>query len=358
MVNAARSHVAHYTALITFVVIVFTSFYPFTGWAYSGRPLFEFLGYPLPYYFRVFDNAVNFIVYLPLGFALALTCRPRILGWLLAVLLCALASLLVEFGQQFLPSRVSSNLDMLYNAAGGTLGATLAVSPLFRRLWHRIWRARQRYFRDETAADYAVVLIALWFVTQLDPSVPLFGVVVRPLGLPQPFVSPLENPMLFLLLVEAGSVMLHLLAVLLFVTAFLADRRYYARAVMLVMLLPWLLKMMTAGALLKPMALFEWISFNVMTGLSAGFLLVWLFTRFPPLVQAVVALLALAGTRVLAAMWPLTRSDEEMLSLFRWHYGHLANMNALIAFLSQLWPYAALATLLGLLWQSACQRKA
>lgn len=352
MANVSRSHVAHYTALITFVVIVFASFYPFTGWSYSGRPLLEFLGYPLPYYFRLFDNVVNFLVYVPLGFALSLTCLPRWWGWLRALLVSVVVSFGVEFGQQFLPYRVSSNLDMLYNLAGALVGASLAVSPLFRRLWHRVWQARQRYFRHESSADYAVVLVVLWFVTQLDPSIPLFGMVVRPLGLPQPFESPLSNPMLFLLLVEAGSVMLHLLAFLLFITAFLSARRYNARAVALALFLAGFLKVLTAGMLLKPMALFEWINLNVMTGLSAGLLLVWLATRFGQGVQACLALLALLCTRVLVFLWPLSRSDSEMLSLFRWHYGHLANMNALVAFLAQLWPYAALSTLLGLLWQS------
>ncbi|RQW26434.1 VanZ family protein [Rhodobacteraceae bacterium CH30] len=357
VVNARRSHVAQYTALITFVVIVFSSFYPFTGWAYSGRPLLEFLGYPLPYYFRLFDNAVNFLVYLPLGFALALSSRSRILSWLLALALSLLVSFSVEFGQQFLPMRVSSNLDMLYNMAGAFVGATLAVSPLFRRLWHRVWLKRQRYFRHENVADYAVVLIVVWFVTQLDPSVPLFGVVVRPIGLPQPFVSPMENPMLFLLLVEAGGVMLNLVAFLLFITTFLAARRYVARAITLALVLAWFLKVLAAGTLLKPMAFFEWINQYVMTGLSAGFLLVWLVTRFGQRVQAVVALLALLGTQVMVFLWPLARSDADMLSLFRWHYGHLANMNALVAFLAQLWPYAACLVLLGLLWQPVCREK-
>ncbi|MGL6069842.1 VanZ family protein [Craterilacuibacter sp.] len=353
MANAQRSHVAQYTALITFVVIVFSSFYPFTDWVYSGQPLLEFVSYPLPYYFRLFDNAVNFLIYLPLGFALALTCRHRLWGWLLAVVLSVLVSFLVEFGQQFLPMRVSSNLDMLYNMAGAVLGATLAVSPGFRRVWHSVWQRRQRYFRHESMADYAVVLIVVWFVTQLDPSIPLFGVVVRPIGLPQPFISPMANPMLFLLLVEAGGVMLNLTAFLLFITTFLASRRYTARAITIALVLAWFLKVLAAGTLLKPMAFFEWINQYVMTGLSAGFLLVWLVTRFGQKLQAVVALLALLGTQALVALWPLARSDADMLSLFRWHYGHLANMNALVAFLSQLWPYAACVVLAGLLWQSA-----
>lgn len=345
-----RAHIARYLALLMFVVIVFTSLYPFTGWSYSGRPLLEFLSYPLPYYFRLFDNVVNLLVYVPYGFALALSFRPRWLGWLLALLLSALTSFMVELGQEFLPERIASNLDILYNVAGAVIGATLAVSPLFRRAWHHIWRWRQRYFVANEPADYALALMAIWFITQLNPSVPLFGVVVMPLGLPQPFISPIANPALFLFMLEAGGAMLHLIATLLFVTSFLSKRRYIARSVATVIVLAGFLKMLAAGMLLKPFAFFEWINSNVLAGLGAGFLLVWLITRFGRGVQLVSALLAILATQLISALWPLSANERDMLALFRWNYGHLANMNALVDFLSHLWPLAATLCLVGALW--------
>lgn len=345
-----RAHIARYLALLLFVVIVFASLYPFTGWSYSGRPLLEFLFYPLPYYFRLFDNLANLVVYIPYGFGLALSFRPRWLGWITALLLSVLTSFTMEFIQQFLPERVASNLDMLYNVAGAFIGATLAVSPLFRHAWHHVWRWRQRYFVANEPADYALALMALWFLTQLNPSIPLFGVVVMPLGLPQPFISPLDNPALFLFLLEAGGAMLHLTATLLFVTSFLSKRRYIARSVTTVVVLAVFLKMLAAGMLLKPFAFFEWINSNVLAGLGAGFLLVWLLTRFGRGVQLVVALLALLATQVISALWPLSANELDMLTLFRWGYGHLANMNALVEFLSRLWPLAAALCLIGALW--------
>ena len=83
--RAAHSHVALYAAFVNAVVIFFLSLYPFTGWSYSGRPLFEFLSYPLPYYTRFFDNAANVIIYIPYGFSLALLYMPRWLSTLLAI---------------------------------------------------------------------------------------------------------------------------------------------------------------------------------------------------------------------------------------------------------------------------------
>ncbi|TCW28610.1 VanZ family protein [Gulbenkiania mobilis] len=346
------AHLPHYVALITFVVIVFTSFYPFTGWAYSGRPLLEFLTYAWPYYFRLFDNIVNYLVYVPYGFALALTLKPRWMGWLLALLLSTLTSFSVEFGQQFLPERVASNLDIAYNLAGAATGATLAISPLFRRVWHRVWQWRHRYFSPAAAADYGLVVLVVWFLTQLNPAVPLFGVVIYPGGLPQPYVSPLENPLLFLWLIEAGGAMLNLTATLLFATAFLRDRRYIARTILTVLVLAFFLKIVAAGMLLKPIAFFEWINPSVMAGLAAGLFLVWLFTRLASRGQAVGALAAVGAAQGVAALWPLAPEAGEALRYFRWSYGHLENMSALVEFLSRLWPWAATLCLIFFLWET------
>ncbi|KZE30282.1 VanZ family protein [Crenobacter luteus] len=338
---SSSSRLPAHVALLMLAVIVFTSFYPFSDWSYSGRPLFEFLFYPLPYYFRLFDNLVNCLIYIPYGFALALVPRRHWLGWLWALAAAGATSFCVEFGQQFLPTRVASNLDIAYNLAGALAGATLAVSPFTVRAWRHVRDWRAEWFAAGAPADYAVALVVLWFVTQLNPSVPIFGVVVRPIGLPQPFVSPLDNPVLFLFLLEAGGAMLHLIALLLFVTCFLRHRRYTARAVGGVILLALLLKLLAAGALLKPFAFFEWFDLNVMAGLSSGFLLVWAITRLGRITQTLCALLALVASQMVVAIWPLRANTQDMLGLFRWGYGHLENMGALVEFLSHLWPWAA-----------------
>ena len=64
---------------------------------------------------------------------------------------------------------------------------------------------RRHWFVGDSSADYALLLIGLWFLTQLNPAIPLFGMVVLPEGLPQPYVSPLQDPQLFLMLIEGGS---------------------------------------------------------------------------------------------------------------------------------------------------------
>ena len=353
--RAAHSHVALYAAFVNAVVIFFLSLYPFTGWAYSGRPLFEFLSYPLPYYTRFFDNAANLLIYVPYGFSLALLLMPRWLSFLLALLLCLLTSITVEFLQEFLPMRVASNLDVLCNVAGGVLGAILAVSPLFRRRWHQLRQWRRRHFAEHSAVDYGLLLLGVWLLTQFNPAMPLFGVVAYPQGLPQPYISPLQNPRLFLFLLEAGGAMASLLATCLFLTSMLKQRADRFRGIMLLLLTVWLCKMLAAGVLLKPFALFQWINPHLVTGLAAGFLLAWWVAGLSRLTQTLTAMLALLAAQTAATLWPLSEVQSDVLSLFRWPYGHLLNMSALLDFLSDLWPAAALLCLLLSLWQ---QRKA
>jgi hypothetical protein len=204
-----------------------------------------------------------------------------------------------------------------------------------------VWNLRRQIFIAGSMADYGVLLILIWFVTQFNPSVPLFDVVIRPSGLPQPFASPLENPALFLLLVEAGAAMLHLVAVLLFVTSFLKDRRHIQLALVAVLAGTLLIKFAGARLFLKPFALFEWYDSNVVMGLGFGMLFVLWAVQWSRKWQMLTALLALVGSQWIASLWPFHASFLDLLSYFRWHYGHLSDMGALVEFVSKCWPWAA-----------------
>ncbi|GHD80192.1 VanZ family protein [Vogesella fluminis] len=344
--GASRSHVALHAALINAALIVFLSAYPFTGWRDTGLPLFDFLFYPLPYYTRFFDNAVNLLIYIPYGFSLALVPHRKWQGWALAMVVASVSSVLVETLQQFLPLRVASNLDVLYNTGGAACGATLATFPLFSRFWAQGKALRRRWFVGDSSADYALLLIGLWFLTQLNPAIPLFGMVVLPEGLPQPYISPLQDPQLFLMLIEGGSAMLNLAGSLLFLTCFLSRRQYQLRAIAYFLLTVIVLKLVTAGALLKPALFFQWVNLNVALGLLGGLLLVWVVTRGQRWPQTVGAMLCLLLSQLVVSFWPLSGLQSDVLSLFRWSYGHLLNMSALVDLVADLWPLAAFACLL------------
>src|SRR5690606_23199738 len=105
------SPIARAALLAYLLLIVYASWYPFTGWRDNGLPLFTFLNLAKQRYWTGFDVGVNIVGYIPLGVLLVLSVYPRVRGiW--AVLLAALAGILVSLAmetvQNFLPSRVPS----------------------------------------------------------------------------------------------------------------------------------------------------------------------------------------------------------------------------------------------------------
>jgi len=113
-----------YLAILYGLMIVYASLEPFSGWMapLPGTPLFLFE--PWPQYVTRFDIVVNVLAYAPFGFLLAqLGTRRRPAARLAtAIGAGALLSLAMESTQMFLPTRDASNVDLLSNSVGATLG--------------------------------------------------------------------------------------------------------------------------------------------------------------------------------------------------------------------------------------------
>jgi len=171
------SPVARATLLAYFLLIVYASWFPFSGWRNSGLSPFAFLNLQPQRYWTGFDVMVNVVGYMPFGALLVLSIYPRLRG-LWAVLVAALAGVLVsgtmETVQNFLPSRVPSNLDLVTNAlgclAGAIVGAYFAPMLLDRS---RLYQLRQNWFAAH--ASQGLVLVALWPLAQVYPQSYLFG---------------------------------------------------------------------------------------------------------------------------------------------------------------------------------------
>jgi VanZ family protein len=333
------------------VVILIASWYPFSGWRYTGEGLFAFYAYPLPYYQTAFDNAINIVAYLPLGYAWALAFRCRWHSPLWACVFGALLSALVEFVQQFLPDRVASNLDILCNTFGALAGAMAAIlldKLLITRHWHVL---RQRWFAKGALADYGLTLLALWLVTQLNPAVPLFGIVFAPQGIPQAFISPIANARLFLQLLEACGVMLNITAIGLMIATVLARRSHAAPAIVVLGISMIALKALFAWLMLKSDAFLAWINWNVVGGALAAWGLLAVLGPLKRRWRSVAALLCLALAGWVESAWPLNDEPVALLGLFKWHYGHLRDFGGLTQTISTLWPWLAAVYLLCLSWR-------
>jgi VanZ family protein len=171
------SPVARAALLAYLLLIVYASWFPFSGWRSSGLSPFAFLNLQPQRYWTGFDVMVNIVGYMPLGVLLVLALHPLVRGmW--AVVVAALCGLLVsgtmETVQNYLPSRVPSNLDLLTNAGGCLAGAVLGLlfAPLLLDQG-RLQRLRQRWFA--AYASQGLVLVALWPLAQVYPQGYLFG---------------------------------------------------------------------------------------------------------------------------------------------------------------------------------------
>jgi VanZ family protein len=176
---AARqgSPVARAALLAYLLLIVYASWFPFTGWRSNGLSPFAFVNLQPQRYWTGFDVMVNIVGYMPLGVLLVLSLYPLVRGmW--AVLAAAVGGVLVsgimEVVQNYLPSRVPSNLDLFTNAGGCLAGALLGAYFSSMLLDHsRLYMMRRRWFAAH--ASQGLVLVALWPLAQIYPQNYLFG---------------------------------------------------------------------------------------------------------------------------------------------------------------------------------------
>ncbi|GAB7127078.1 hypothetical protein JCM19000A_15850 [Silvimonas sp. JCM 19000] len=330
------------------LVVLLVSFYPFTDWRYTGEPVFAFYTYPLPYYYTFFDNAINVLAYVPLGIGASLMIRRwPALAWLISALVCVLVSCGVEFVQQFIPSRVASNMDIFSNGVGGLIGAVGAVALRARRVQHAWLVFRHKHLYPGGAAEWGLVWLCLWLITQFDPSVPFFGVVDEPRGIPQPILAPMQDPGLFLDLLEGGGMLLNTLGVCLFTSVLVRYSRNIPRAIIALVSLVLLSKIIFAAIMLRWSQFFIWINWNVALGGLAAVPLLAVLWRLPRRLRAVAGAICLLAAVLVSWLWPLVPQLSAMLPLFRWHYGHLMHFRGLSALISDIWPYGAMIFLLG-----------
>ena len=175
--NPSASTFARVGLLMYTFLIIYASWYPFSGWRSIGMPFWAFLFSRLPYYWTSFDVVTNIIGYLPFGMLAVFALYPHVRGvWaaLLAILCGALLSGTMEAVQTFMPSRVSSNLDFLTNIAGTGIGAIAGalLSRTFLEQSRLLQLRKQWVFED---AGYGLIVIGLWPLAQIYPQGYLFG---------------------------------------------------------------------------------------------------------------------------------------------------------------------------------------
>ena len=338
-----RSHslLPHFLATLYGLAIVYASLQPFAIWMapVPGTPYFLFAPWP-PRWVR-YDIVTNCAAYVPLGFFVALVPRGRAppvrLG--VAVAIGALLSLSLETLQMYMPTRDASVADLLSNAAGTALGATLAVALARARDAKRaIASARDRWFLPGTVGDLGLALLAIWLVVQVNPGIPLFATIYDPSPQPGAAAAP---PDVAATLVESAHSAFQLLGVGLFLALLLRERRYVGGAALLLVGAAAIVKGVAAAVLLNPAAWENWLNPAVSLGVAAGSLLLSMAIWLPRPAQITLAAVALLSSLLATLFAPDLLFARAPVAHFNRPYGHLLNFNGLTHTVLLLWPAVA-----------------
>ncbi|HTP95455.1 MAG TPA: VanZ family protein [Burkholderiales bacterium] len=322
-------------------MIVYASLSPFSGWRDPGVDAFEFLFAPWPRYVPRFDVALNVFAYVPLGFLLTLGLAPRT-RWpaSAAVVACVLLSLAMEGLQTYLPGRISSNIDLLANTCGGLAGALLAARAGAAPAIRRIARARARLFLPGGRIDFGIALLVAWFVSQLNPSLPLLGIVFFSEGVQAQLAgyTAAHSPRLL----GSASVVLTLTSVGLLTMALMRSKGRAVGAIAALVAVAAAIKLGAAMLLLKREAIFLWVSQEVVAALGLGLVLIGAATLASRRVLAGCLAASLLASIAVSWLRPDEPSSFSALRLFDWSYGQLLHFTGLASAVADVWPVAAL----------------
>ncbi|UVW28554.1 VanZ family protein [Massilia sp. H6] len=354
------SPIARAALLAYLLLIIYASWYPFTGWRDSGLPLLTFMNLVKPRYWTGFDVTVNIVGYIPFGVLLVLSVYPRIRGvW--AVLLAALVGVLVsgtmEAVQNFLPSRVPSNLDFITNAGGCFVGALLGAwwAPgLLDR--SRLFQLRRRWFASY--ASQGLVLVALWPLAQIYPQSYLFGhgqvlpIISRWLSkwfdtdinlvamLRPGATMTVEQYWLSETIITAcgmtGAVLTFMCLVRRSAPRFMLMLTFVATAL--------LFKTLSSSLLFRPDNAFVWITPGAEGGFIIGVIMLAGLVFAPQVAQRRLAVVSLVLSLIVLNSIPA--NPYFVSTLQGWVQGKFLNFNGAAQFLSLLWPFFALWFLL------------
>ncbi len=334
--------------------IIYVSLSPFSGWQGQGLSFIDVLIAPLLQTFTWFDFTLNLLSYFPFGFLLAYLMHGRCSALrvlFFSTLSGLLLSLALEYTQMYLPTRISSNTDLLSNMLGAFSGALIALTvanqPWFTRLktLHYIW------FKHGSMSDFGLALLAIWVFAQTNPSLPMLGSVFISAVARWPFDIIPESPFNWLECAEV-AVNLQLLGILL--ATLLRERRHTGNALLLVLCAVTLIKFIAAAVLLKSWALLMWMNSEALLGMMIGLLLLLIVLRLSHRWLLIFGTLSAIFYLVLLQDLMLVNTPSVSMRLYHWHYIHMLNYNGF----SQLVILSFPILFLLYLWRIGCGARA
>lgn len=343
--KAAKSQLPLYLVLGYTLLVLYASLTPFSGWRDPGHDVLDFLRQPLPRFLQAFDIVVNVLAYIPIGLlaALALPSRSHqpVVVALFGTAVGASLSLSMEVTQAYLPGRISSALDLITNVAGAVLGAAIAAKARAApAIAERIGSWRARLFLPGGRTDLGIALVALWFFSQLDPSLPLLGVVFFSNGI-QAQLAGLGAESTYRMLGPI-SVCLTLMSLGMLLMLLMRSHRSALAALAVMVWVAALMKLGAASMLLRSEAAFLWVSNEIVWAIMLGAALVAFAALLPRRRLMALCAISLIGTVLLTFVRPDEVQSFLSLRFFRFADLQLIRYTGLSATVAAVWPYVVL----------------
>ena len=354
------SAVSRGALLAYMLLIVYASWFPFSGWRGSGLSPLSFLTFAMPQYWTLFDVVVNVIGYIPLGMLLVLALYPVLRGaWAIvgAAILGIVVSGLMEAVQTYLPSRVPSSLDFLTNSAGALVGAFIGLAGARSYLNEsRLYQTRRRWFAPH--ASHGLVLLALWPLAQIYPLGYMFGH-----GQLLPIFSEwlsswLDTDIDLVTMLRPGAAMsaeqywlsetvitaCGMTGAVLTMLCLLNRGAPRTRLMLAMLAAALLVKTLSSSLLFTPDNAFVWITPGAQGGFLIGIIMLAGLAFAPQVAQRRLAVVTLLLSLMVVNTIPVNPYFSATLQ--GWVQGKFLNFNGAAQFLSLLWPFFALWFLL------------
>jgi VanZ family protein len=331
--------------LVYSLCLVYVSLNPFTGWSVPENPLPVWLSWPR--YISLFDVTINLLAYIPLGMYAYIFLRPRFgprFAALVAVLIGFGLSMAMETLQQYLPARIASNVDLLANTAGTMIGVALTAWFAWTPHFEVVSAWRDRIFIKGRLANLGQLLLALWFISQLNPSIPFLGAGNVINALLEPWNSRADAAAFWI--PQAAGMALNFCGITLFISLLVQRALKPAIFAVAILALALLIKTAAAVMLLKEPLIPNWLGRETFAGLAGGVVLLLIFSSLRRRQRLIVAGLIILAGGVMSKLAAIYDSPSEILRVFKWPYGQLLNFTSLTQFINEAWPLAAVAYLI------------
>ena len=331
-------------------LVVYASLSPFTPWIPFSELHWRFLLAPLPRRLLNFDLLLNIVAYCPLGAllaALASRWRKPAAAVALAALGGALLSLSMETLQVLLPPRIPSNVDLVTNTLGSLLGALPWLAPArLQRACAPLEDWRHHLLLPGCGTELGALLLLLWGISHLNPSIPYLGAGVMPDSDALAWYENATEPVDWML--QAWAAALNACGIGLFLGA-LTHARINAPAAALFYLVGVLgAKATAAEFLLKPALVGDWFSSATLAGLAAGAVALLAVQRLGHRRRVLWAGICLLAGGLMAKIGSNYEPLSALRRLFGWNFSQLSNFAGLTLWLNEIWPLLALMFLV--LW--------